>query len=198
MIKREEQKSIWKRINRATNEPKLGAIPKVQWMEGLQLVDIKDIEEMNAEIQRVTEQRFNLSMSTTITMSSLQEKLEFLLDTKFATNFLSRDVDIPDDVDNVTAMVLREITPLFGTLRSSHQEINLGEEQLRYYWRKFKEKTSSSIAKIHMGHYILATYPNLITNFLSKKISLIARRGFPLDRWGHGLQVMLEKWLGWP
>jgi hypothetical protein len=62
-------------------------------------------------------------------MSSLWEKLGFLLDTKFAMNLLSRDVDIPDDVDNVTAMVLREIIFLFGTLRSGHQEINLGEEQ---------------------------------------------------------------------
>jgi hypothetical protein len=33
-IKQEEQKSIWKRINRATDDPKLGAIPKVQRMEG--------------------------------------------------------------------------------------------------------------------------------------------------------------------
>jgi len=54
-IEQEEQKSIWKRINRATDEPKLGAIPKVQWMEGLQLVDIKDTDKMNVEIQRVME-----------------------------------------------------------------------------------------------------------------------------------------------
>ena len=42
MIEWEEQKSILKWINRATDDPKLGAIPKVKWMEGLQLVDIKD------------------------------------------------------------------------------------------------------------------------------------------------------------
>jgi hypothetical protein len=68
-------------------------------------------------------------MSPTITMSSFQEKLGFLLDTEFATKLLSRSIDIPDDVDNVTAMVLREIIRLFGTLKSGHQEVNLGEEQ---------------------------------------------------------------------
>ncbi len=73
------------------------------------MVNIEDTEEMNAEIQCVTEQRFDLSMSATITISSLQEKLGFLSDTKFATNLLSRDIDIPDVVDNVMAMVLREI-----------------------------------------------------------------------------------------
>ncbi len=99
-------------------------------------------------------------------MSSLWEKLGFLLDTKFATNLLSRSVDIPDNLDNVMVMVLREIICLFGTLRSGHQEINLGEEQFQYYWRKFKETTSSLITKIHVGHYISAMYSNLITNFL--------------------------------
>jgi hypothetical protein len=73
----------------ATDNPKLGAIPKVQRMEGSQLVDIKDTEEMNGEIQQVTEQRFDLSMSATITMPFLWEKLGFLSDTKFATNLLS-------------------------------------------------------------------------------------------------------------
>ncbi len=128
-IEREEQKSIWKQINRATDDPKLGAIPKVQWMEGLQLVDIEGTEEMNAELQQVMEQHFNLSMSATITMSSLWEKLGFLSDTKFTTNLLSGSVDIPEDEDDVTELVLREIICLFSTLRSGNQEINLGEEQ---------------------------------------------------------------------
>ena len=56
-------------------------------------------------------------MSAPITMSSLREKLGFLLDTEFANNLLSGKVDIPDDVDDVTAMILREICRLFQTLQ---------------------------------------------------------------------------------
>ncbi len=135
-------------------------------------------------------------MIASITMSSLQEKLGFLSDTKFATNLLSGDIKIPDNVDDVTAMILREIIRLFQTLHSEHQEITLEEEQFQYYWRKFKEKMPSSIAKVHAGHYILAIYSDVITTFLSKKIALILRGGCPPDRWGHGLQVMLEKVAG--
>jgi hypothetical protein len=36
----------------------------------------------------------------------------------------------------------------------------------------------------------------VITAFLSKKIALITRGSCPPDRWGHGLQVMLEKVAG--
>jgi hypothetical protein len=35
-------------------------------MEGSSIVDITDTKEMNAEIQQVTEQQFDLSMSTPI------------------------------------------------------------------------------------------------------------------------------------
>jgi hypothetical protein len=129
MIECKEQKSIWKQINRATDNPRLGTVPLVQQMEGPEVVDIVETKEMNAIIQRVTEQRFDLSMSASITMSSLGDKLGFLSDTKFATNLLSGNVEIPNDIDDVTAMILREIIHLFQTLHSEHQEITLGEEQ---------------------------------------------------------------------
>jgi hypothetical protein len=57
-------------------------------MEDGEVVDITETEEMNREIQAVTEKRFDLSMSAPITMSSLREKLGFLSDTDFATRFL--------------------------------------------------------------------------------------------------------------
>ncbi len=106
-------------------------------MEGYSVVDITNTKEMNAEIQQVTEQRFDLSMSVPITVSSLREKLGFLSDTEFANNLLRGNVEIPDDVDNVTAMILREICRLFQTLQSDQSEITLGKDQFRYYFRKF-------------------------------------------------------------
>jgi hypothetical protein len=54
-IKREEQKSIWRRINQANDKPSLGAIPLVQKMENGEVIDITETEEMNKEIQEVTE-----------------------------------------------------------------------------------------------------------------------------------------------
>ena len=68
IIGREEQKSMWRRINRAIDKPSLGAIPFVQQMENGQVVDITDTDETNNEIQTITEKRLDLSMSTPITM----------------------------------------------------------------------------------------------------------------------------------
>jgi hypothetical protein len=76
-ILREEQTSIWQQINRAINEPSLGAVPFVQRMEHGEVVNIYEAKAMNLEIQVTTEQRFDLSMSTPITLTSLWDRLRF-------------------------------------------------------------------------------------------------------------------------
>jgi hypothetical protein len=108
-IRREEQKSVWRRINRAIDKPSPGAIPLVQKMEDSEVVDITETEEMNKEIQDVTEKQFDLSMSAPITMSSLCAKLGFLSDTDFATSLFRGEVHILEDVNDATTTVIEEI-----------------------------------------------------------------------------------------
>jgi hypothetical protein len=141
-IKREEQKLIWQQIKRAIDEHLLGAVPFVQRMEQGEVVDIYETEAMNLEIQVATEQRFDLSMSTLITMTSLWDRLGFLSDTEFATQMLCGEVHIPLDVNATTTLVLEEITHLFNTLHKGHTEIVLGEEEFQYYWQRVWERTS--------------------------------------------------------
>ncbi len=192
----EEQKSIWRRINRAIDDPSLGAIPFVQQIKEGTTVEILDTDAMKKGIQMVTEQLFDLSMSALITMSSLRSWLGFLFDTDFAASLLAGEVHIAWDVDNVTAMILGEVIHLFQLLQEGHSVVTLGDKQFQYHWRKCKERMSSSISGIHFGHYKSATYSDVIINVLSRKIPLIARGGCPPDCWGQGLQIMLEKVAG--
>ncbi len=97
------------------------------------MVGITDTNEMNKEIQTVTEKQFNLSMSAPITMSSLRMRLSFLSNTDFANSLLAGDVHIPWDVDNVTATILGKIICLFGLLWEGHGEIVLTDDQFWYY-----------------------------------------------------------------
>jgi hypothetical protein len=78
-------------------------------MEDGEVVDITETEEMNKEIQDVTEKQFDLSMSAPIMMSLLCAKLGFLSDTDFATSLLWGEVHTPEDVDDATTMVIEEI-----------------------------------------------------------------------------------------
>ena len=70
--------------------PDCGATDHVQCVHlDSSIKDITDPEEMNAKIQYVTEQRFDLTHSAQITMSSLAKKLGYLSDTEFAQQLLS-------------------------------------------------------------------------------------------------------------
>jgi hypothetical protein len=162
-------------------------------MEQGEVVDIYETDAMNLEIQTMTEQQLDLSMSAPITMTSLQDRLGFLSDTEFTMQMLRGEFHIPLDIDTTTTLVLEDIVHLFGTLQDSHTEITLGAEDFQYYWQRVREKTSSSISGIHFGHYKTATYSAILTDFFAQKIMMIAQCGCPPERWGHGLQVLLEK-----
>ncbi len=174
-INQEENKSIWRRINRAIDNPFLGAVPFIQWMQHGQVVDIYEEEEMDCEIQVTMERCFDLSRSAPITMMSLRERQGFLSDTEFAQSMLRGEVHIPAEVDDTITIVIEEIIRLFQSLHEGHVEISLGVDEFRYYWRCVREKTSSAISTVHFGHYKLATFSDTVTEFLATKITLIAR-----------------------
>jgi hypothetical protein len=92
--------------------------------------------------------------------------------------------------------VIEEIIRLFQMFQEDHAEINLGESEFWYFWRKFRERTSLPISGAHAGHYKSATFSDMVTNFLSRKIVLIVQGGCPSKRWGHSLQVLLKKLAG--
>jgi hypothetical protein len=135
-IEHEEKKGIWRKINRAIDDPSLGAVPFVQRREKGQVIGIYKVEEMNREIQVTTEKHFNLSMSTPITMSSLRECLGFSSDTEFAMNMLWGEVHIPADVNYATTIVIEEIMHLFQALHKGHAEVSLGADEFQYYWKQ--------------------------------------------------------------
>ncbi len=94
---------------------------------------------------------------------------------------------MPPNVDNVRTIIIEEMQWLFQTCKGGYSEVTLGDDNFCFYWGRFKEKTFSSISGIHAGHYKTAVYLMAVTNFLSQKITFIAKGRCPPDRWGHGL-----------
>jgi hypothetical protein len=54
----------------------------------------------------------------------------------------------------------------------------------------------SSYSGLHFGHYIAASFCPDLSLLHAAKLSICARNGVPLARWGKGLTVLLEKILG--
>ena len=69
-------------------------------------------------------------------------------------------------------------------------------EDYQYYWKKAREKTSSSYSRLHFGHYIAAADSEELSKLHAAKLTEVARRGIPLNRWKVGVTVLLEKIAG--
>ena len=197
VIEREEQRNIWSSIRRVTNDPQLGAITFVQRETPEGIINITDREEMCDEIQTVKERRFELAESASVTRSSLSTSVGFLGNTTFAIDMLRGAVEIPDDIDDTTKLVIEEMKRLWSAESQEHfQAFSISMQDCRHFWKRVNENTSSSISGLHFGLYKAAMQSDKITSFLADKISVVGSYGCPPTRWSCGLQVMLEKVAG--
>ncbi len=114
IIRKEEQKSTWRAINRVIKDPKLGAITKVQRkMSDGDEVDLINSTDMVREIQIVTEQRFSLAESAPATNTSLRDTVGFLADTEYAIELVTGQAPLPADIDGPTKVILEEMQRLW-------------------------------------------------------------------------------------
>ena len=123
-------------INKATDYPRLGATNCFQKMVDGQIVDLTKKEAMNTEIQDVNEKIFLLAHSTNVTTSSLAETLGYLSDTEISNELLSGGMNVPEDLDDMTTLVLDDICRLGMELRNkSGEEFIIILEEFKYFWR---------------------------------------------------------------
>ena len=114
---------------------------------------------------------FDLVHSTNISLSSLKEKLQYPSNKEFAKELLDGTAEIPDDVDDTTALVLKEIGRLGMEVKhESGQKFVILPEQFKYFWRQATESTSSIPSTIYFSHYKAATESDIITNFRPRKL----------------------------
>jgi hypothetical protein len=193
IIKREEQRDGWRRIKRATGDPRTGATNLVQRKKGDRIIDILEANAMNREIQKVTEKRFELANNAPAQASSLQEKVGFCASTTFAKELLQGKAPIPLDVDKTTTELITEMQRLWTRLEPLHGHSEITPRIYQHYWGGVNENTSSALSKIHFGHWKAWRNSKELTKLACSQLNLIARTGIYPTRWGHGLQVLLEK-----
>ena len=57
-------------------------------------------------------------------------------------------------------------------------------EDFQYYWQRANERISSSYSGLHFGHYKAASFDPELSALHAQKLSMCARKGVPLARWG--------------
>ena len=113
-----------------------------------------------------------------------------------AQQILDGSYEPPPGTSDSVVLLLDEISRIGQMIKRGAVRLTITAGEFREYWRVVNEGTSSSFSTIHFGHYKSAAYSPSLSDFLARKITLIARCGCPPERWGHGLQVLLEKIAG--
>ena len=67
------------------------------------------------------------------------------------------------------------------------------KEDFIRYWKKVRELTTSSVSRLHFGHYKAAAQDDDLSEAHAIILDMVTRMGISLPRWQYGLTVVLEK-----
>ena len=112
--------------------------------------------------------------------SLLGEQLRYLSDEKIALEIITGTYEIPEELGEVTRLILQEIGKLGKQIVNREAtDISITPEDLKTYWKRVNEFTSSSMSGIHHGHYKAAAQDEFSTNIFAQQLTIIARSGVP-------------------
>jgi hypothetical protein len=131
-------------------------------------------------------------------MSTLPgEWLRYLTDEKLARAIITSTFDIPVNLDPATTLILKEIGKMgLKILNGEGEVIIITPGDLKHFWKKLGDFTSSSSSGVHHGHFKAAIQDEICTGVLALQLTVIACSGVPPESYSVGLQVMLEKIAG--
>ena len=91
-----------------------------------------------------------------------------------------------------THELLEEFARIRQTVPKQSVSMIIRRQEREKRWKQTKEDTSSSMSGLNFGHYKAGVQSEIISHFHALKTSLLLCRGIALDRWSHGLSVMIE------
>eukprot|EP00956_Cyclotella_meneghiniana_P021783 scaffold40187_cov45-Cyclotella_meneghiniana.AAC.1 len=198
MMTREESSSMWSSLSYTFNDNggRSNAVTRVERIENGVTVEYTEQSEVERVVREMTQNRFTLADSSPLCSGLLGEQLGYLANTEVAEQILTGKFIAPEEASNATVLVLEEISRIAGVMKAGKVSLSVSPEEFTQYWKKMKERTSSSYSKAHFGHYKAAAMYKQYAQFFAAKLSLIAQSGTPPSRWGTGMTVLLEKIAG--
>lgn len=139
-------------------------------------------------------QRFSLAHATPLLQPSVVHRLGLLGWSPDAQSLLSGNFEYDAlPVPAHTRLFLQGLCRPTDGSAPPPVSTSISRQDFVRYWRKAKENTSSSFSGLHFGHYKAATYSPMLSEVHALITETAFRAGYPLLRWRHGLQVILEK-----
>jgi hypothetical protein len=193
IIHRERTREDFRRIRYAIGSSRGGAVQQVEVLEDGVYVEKTDQAEVEAALMDMVAQRFRLTEQTPFMQDPLLSSLGHLGLTATAQDILSGTYECPEEVDEYTKTFLTSLQFPSHPHMIPDISCEITKQDFQQYWRKAKERTSSSLSGLHFGHYKAAAHSDYLSELQAVKTQLAVTGYSPLTRWRTSLVCMLEK-----
>jgi hypothetical protein len=137
--------------------------------------------------------RFRLTEDTPPMTELLLSDLGYLADTEAAAQILEGTYICLPGTDNYTRDFLRILQHPTNVDAADKIDTSFSVSDFQNYWKKAKERMSSSISTLHFGHYKAVCKNDKLSKMHSVFVDIAVNSGFSPKRWQRGLTVMLKK-----
>ncbi len=148
MIRRhEETRRVWRAIARNQGKVRNNGISSVQVNNDGEWETITDRDEVESAIMDNNSKRFNLTSSTPLMSEYMSNKLGYLAEKDLGESIMKGDFTNNPNLDEFTNTFLDFISKRkqLSTIAN-----NVRKEDFIYYWKKARERTSSSMSGRHL------------------------------------------------
>ena len=118
IMTKEETRSMWSRLSYvfADNGGRSNAVTRVERIENGEVVEYTDQEQLEQVVREETQSRFTLAAQSPLCNGLLGEQLGYIADTAVAQSILEGTFVPPENVSDVTILVLEEISRIAGLI----------------------------------------------------------------------------------
>ena len=190
MLRNKAQKKEWEGIKQTMDIGGSGAVTEVDKpIKGEEAIHCDTEETVMEALGDEISKRFERANSAPICQGALFDLLGHGANTETAEKILDSTFDPPKGTDGPTVILLEKITRIWKKMGEREVTIAVSKEDFQHYWKRAKERTSSSYSGIHFGHYKAAAHSDLLSKTHALKLSLITVTGEAPERWARGLLV---------
>jgi len=198
IISRERDRAFWRRLNWALGAKRGNSVSAVQVEDGeggiIEYTTQPEVQ--NALWREVHRTRYHMAEEAPICQGKLRGMFGYNADTVAARAVLDRKFEFSDEFHEATRRICESVADFRETIPQDSVDRIITREIWQQKWKKKREETSSSVSKLHFGHYITGADSDTISDFHALKVSLALVHGIAIGRWSKCLCVMLEKIMG--
>jgi hypothetical protein len=197
LLRQEKQRSDARHLKRVLAKIQGGAVSRIEVMEDGEYVEKTSQADVEQHTMAMCSARFRLTEDTPLRQEPMLSELgPMAVNTDAARAILQGTYTIPAEVDAYTNEFLNTIQACAPPDPTSRISCAITKEDFQAYWRKTKERTSSSISGLHYGHYKAAASDDFLSEIHALMTELAVTGASPLSRWETGLSCMIEKVAG--